>query len=72
MNQIPSHPFSFSSWSFPLLVLLSRPTIFLRVIVKKAGWQKLATFGEGKNGPYFRQARICYFRDKCVDLREIT
>ena len=31
------------------------------------GWQKLAAFRRGQNGhENFRQARICYFRDKCV------
>ena len=32
-----------------------------------AGWQKLAAFWPAQNGhKKIRQARICYFRDKCV------
>ena len=33
----------------------------------EAGWQKLAAFRRGQKWPYnFRQARIHFFRDKCV------
>ena len=36
-------------------------------------WQKLAAFRRGQNCPQnFRQARICYFRDKCVVFHVIA
>ena len=35
----------------------------------KQGGRSCQPFGEGKNGHLsFRQGRICYFRDKCVDF----
>ena len=36
-------------------------------------WQKLAAFRREQKWPQnFRQARICYFRDKCVVWRIIA
>ena len=35
--------------------------------ISAQGGRSWQPFGEGKNGhANFRQARICYFRDKCV------